>query len=123
MIKILDDNEEDEMNKYKQEEVLQKIEPDQMNGEHHTAASEQVEISRSNRVRVANRQVEDYELYVTVEEDNVMLAMVEEDPAKDKEDKEVLAAVAHYIMVHYKEKEGVKKKKKKYKLKSEQYQL
>jgi hypothetical protein len=43
-----------------------------------------------------------------------MLAMVEEDPAEDKEDKEVLAAGAHYIMVHYKEKEGVKKKKKKY---------
>ncbi len=48
--------------------------------------------------------------------------MVEEDPAEDKEDKEVLAAVAHYIMAHYKEKEGVKKKKKKYKPKSGQYQ-
>ncbi len=63
-------------------------------------------------MRVANRQFEDYELYVTVEEEEVMLAMVKEDPAEDKEDKEVLAAVAHYIMVHYKEKEGVKKKKK-----------
>jgi hypothetical protein len=55
-------------------------------------------------VKVANRQFEDYELYVTVEEEEVMLAMVEEDPAEDKEDEEVLAAVAHYIMVHYKEK-------------------
>ncbi len=74
-------------------------------------------------MRVANRQFEDYELYVTVEEEEVMLAMVEEDPVEDKEDKEVLAAVAHYIMVHYKEKEGVKKKKKKYKPKSGHYQL
>ncbi len=74
-------------------------------------------------MRVANRQFEDYELYVTVEEEEVMLAMVEEDPVEDKEDKEVLAAVAHYIMVHYEEKEGVKKKKKKYKPKSGQYQL
>jgi hypothetical protein len=74
-------------------------------------------------VRVANRQFEDYELYVTIQEEEVMLAMVEEDPAEDKEDKEVLAAVAHYIMVHYEEKEGVKKKKKKYKPKSGQYPL
>ncbi len=49
--------------------------------------------------------------------------MVEEDQAEDKEDKEVLAAVTHYMMVHYKEKEGIKKKKKKYKPKSGQYQL
>ncbi len=34
-----------------------------------------------------------------------------------------MAAVAHYIMVHYEEKEGIKKKKKKYKPKSGQYQL
>jgi hypothetical protein len=61
--------------------------------------------------------------YVTVEEEEVMLAMVEEDPAEDNEDKEVLAVMAHYIMVHYKEKEGLKKKKKKYKPKSGQYQL
>ncbi len=34
-----------------------------------------------------------------------------------------MATVAHYIMAHYKEKEGMKKKKKKYKPKSGQYQL
>ncbi len=60
-------------------------------------------------MRIANRQFEDYALYVTMEEEEVMLGMVDEDPAEDKEDKEVLAAVAHYIMVHYEEKEGVKK--------------
>jgi hypothetical protein len=94
-----------------------------MDGEHHTAASKQGETRRSGQVRVANRQFEDYELYVTMEEEEVMLAMVEENPAEDKEDEEVLAAVVHYIMVHYEEKKGVKKKKKKYKHKSEQYQL
>jgi hypothetical protein len=123
VIKILDDNEEDVMNKYKQEEVLPKIEPDQTDGEHHTVASKQGKTRRSGQVRVANRQVEDYELYVTVKEEEVMLAMMEEDPVEDKEDKEVLAAVAYCITVHYKEKEGVTKKIKKYKPKSGQYQL
>jgi hypothetical protein len=51
-------------------------------------------------LRVANRQYEDYELYVTVEEEEVMLAMMEEYPAEDKEDKEVLATVGNCIMVH-----------------------
>jgi hypothetical protein len=49
VIEILDNKEEDVMNKYKQEEVLPKIEPDQMDGEHHAAggASEQGETRRS----------------------------------------------------------------------------
>ncbi len=103
MIDIFNNNEEDVMNKYKQEEVLPMIKPDQKDGEHHTAASKQGEMRRSGRVRVANRQFEDYELYVTMEEEEVILAMAEEDPAEEEEDKEVLAAVVHYIMVHYKE--------------------
>ncbi len=53
-----------------------------------------------------------------------MLVKVEENPAGDEEDKEVLAAVAPFIMVCYEEKEGNKKKKKKnYKPKAGQYQL
>jgi hypothetical protein len=125
VIKILDNKEEDVMNEYKQEEVLPKIKMDQMDGEHHAAAgaSEERETRRSGRKRVANRQFEDYELYITVEEEEVMLAMMEEDPVEDKEDKEVLTLVEHYIMVHYEEKEGMKKKKKKYKPKFGQYQL
>ncbi len=47
VIEILNDNKEDVMNKYKQEEVLPKIKPDQKDGEHHTAASEQGETRRS----------------------------------------------------------------------------
>jgi hypothetical protein len=62
VIEILDNNKEDVMNKYKQEEVLPKIKPDQTDGEHHTAASKQGETRRSSQVRVANRQFEDYEL-------------------------------------------------------------
>ena len=47
------------------------------------------------------------------EEKQLMLATVEkENPADDKEDEDVLATVAHFIMVHYKEKQGIKKKKK-----------
>ena len=52
-----------------------------------------------------------------------MLATVEEVPVDDKEDEEVLAAVAHYTMVHYEEKEGIKKRRKKYKPISGQYWL
>ncbi len=125
VIEILEDKKEDVVNEYKREEVLPKIKPDQTNGEHHAAAgaSEQGETRRSGQVRAANRQFEDYELYIAMEEEDLMLAMIEDDPAEDKEDEKVLAAVAHYIMVHYKEKEGMKKKKKKYKPKSGQYQL
>ncbi len=67
---------------------------------------------RSGRTRIPNRQFEDYELYVTVEEEEVMLANIEESARDEEEDEEVLAAVAHYIMVHYEEKESLKKKKK-----------
>ena len=42
-----------------------------------------------------------------------MLATVEDNSAGDKENEEVLAAVAHFIMDCYKEKEVIKKKKKK----------
>ena len=103
--------------------MLVKIEPDQTLG---ATAELESNKRRSGRIKIANRQFEDYELYTTVEEEEqLMLAAVEKEiPADDKEDKEILAAVAHFIMVHYEEKEGIKKKKKKkYKPKSEQYQL
>jgi hypothetical protein len=62
-----------------------------------------------------NRQYQDYELYVTVEE---------EDKLDDEDDPEKMASVAHYIMMHYAEKESIKKKpKKKYKPKAGQYSL
>jgi len=39
------------------------------------------------------------------EEEQLMLATVEDNSAGDKENEEVLADVAHFIMVHYEEKE------------------
>jgi hypothetical protein len=66
---------------------------------------------RPNRARIANQQFEDYELYVTIDEEELMMATMDNNPAEDKEDENVLAAVAHYIMVHYEEKEGRKRRK------------
>ena len=103
--------------------MLVKIKPDQTVGATNELASN---TRRSGQTKNDNRQLEDYELYTTVEEEKqLMLATVEkENPADDKEDEDVLATVAHFIMVHYEEKEGTKKKKKKkYKPKAGQYQL
>ena len=117
VIEILDDNEEDVMNEYELEEVLVKIKPDQMVG---ATAELESDTRRYGWIKIANRQFEDYELYTTVEEEEqLMLATVEENPAGDEEDEEVLAAVEYFIMVHCKEKEGIKNNnKKKYKPKA-----
>jgi hypothetical protein len=91
VIKILDDNEEDAIDEYKQEEVLVKMEPKRK--------AERAEAGapggprRSNRARIANQQFEDYELYVTVEEEELMMAMMGNNPAEEEEDENVLAAV------------------------------
>jgi hypothetical protein len=73
VIKILNEDKENVMNKYKQEEALVKIKQDKMDEEYHTAAgvSEQGETRRSGQVRAATRQFKNYEQYVTVEEDSV----------------------------------------------------
>ncbi len=105
VIEILDDNEEDMLNEYEREEVLVKIKPDQTVGataelESDTRKSEQI------KLLTGDSRTMSYELYTTVEEEEqLMLATVEKEiPEDDKEDKEVLAAVAHFIMVHYEEK-------------------
>ena len=100
VIEILDDNKEDVMNEYEQEDVLVQVNPDQMVGATAELASD---TRRSGRTKIENRQFEDYELYTTLE---LMLATpVEENPAGDEEDDEVLASLAHFIMVHYEENE------------------
>ncbi len=60
-------------------------------------------------------------MYVTVEEEEIILATVGD--KRDKEDigEEELALVVHYVMTHYSEKGVIKKKK--FKPKSGQYQL
>jgi hypothetical protein len=84
---------------------------------------------KSGRVKVPNRRYEDYELYVTVaEEEEFLLATNEEEfDEQGRKDTEIsdktLSKVAHYIMVHYAEKELGKKCKKKYKPKDGQYTL
>ena len=95
VIEILDDNKEDVMNEYEQEDVLVQVNPDQMVGATAELASN---TRRSGQTKIANRQSVE-------EEEQLMLATVDDNSAGDKENEEVLAAVAHFIMVHYEEKE------------------
>jgi hypothetical protein len=60
-------------------------------------------------------------LYVTVEEEEIILATVGDKNDKEENDEEELAMVVNYVMTHYAEKEVIKKKK--YKPKSGQFQL
>jgi hypothetical protein len=127
VIKILDDDEEEALNKYIKEEVKVMVEPIYIEEQEEARRTKESDKDggprRSGRRRIPNRQFKDYNLYVTVEEEEVMLANIEESTLDEEEDEEVLAAVAHYIMVHYEEKESLKKKKKKFKPKAGQYTL
>ncbi len=106
VIEILDDDKEDVLNEYEWEEVLVKIKPDQTAVGVGATTELESDVRRSGLIKIANRQFKDYELYTTVEEEEqLILATVDENPANDEEDEEVLAAVAHFIMVHYKEKD------------------
>ncbi len=124
MIKILDDDEEEAINKYIWKEILMKVE---LNWEEkmlqdvvQTAKGE--EPRRSACAQIANRQYKDNQLYVTAEEEELILATVGNKHDEEDNAEKVLATVAHYVMTHYAEKE-VTKKKKKHKPKSGQYQL
>ena len=83
-------------------------------------------LRRSGRVRIANRQYGDYELYVTVAEEEEFLLTTnsgESDvPAPTEAEEDGIEAVAHYIMMHYDKQEKIKRKKK-YKPKAGQYSL
>jgi hypothetical protein len=137
VIELMDDDGEDVLNDFIRDDVAIKIE--QLNSEDlRKIVEEEVEdvenerISdeprKSSRERVPNRKFEDYELYVTVaEEDEFLLATNGEVEEKEMESATIsdegMSAVAHYIMVHYAEKELIKKRKKKYKPKDGQYTL
>ena len=61
VIKILNDDKEEVMNKYKQEEVHMKIKPDKTDG----ATAELVSNTRrSDPTRIVDRKFKDYELYI-----------------------------------------------------------
>jgi hypothetical protein len=119
VIKILDNEEEEAINKYVQEEILMKVEPDQKEEmlQDVVQTAKEEEPKRLARAQIANRQYKDHELYMTVEEEELILATVGNKHDKEDNDEEVLAKVAHYVMTHYAEKEVIKKKKK-YKPKS-----
>jgi hypothetical protein len=93
-------------------------------------------IRKSSRERVPTKRYESYELYATVVEEEEFLLATNGDKPNDEGDggvsnegnhaemnDEVLSAVAHYIKVHCAEKEMLKKRKRKYKLKAGQYML
>lgn len=100
------------------------IEMDEETNERFTSSKEekdnQTNVRKSNRDRIPNRKFDGYELYTTVcnEDDGMTEPTNNYDFTEENSD----AAVAHYIMVHYKEKEHIKKKKK-YKPKEGQYGL
>jgi hypothetical protein len=137
VIELLDDDDEDILNDFIQDDVAIKIERQNSEDirkivEEDDENEEGVPISdgtrKSSRERVPNRKFEDYELYVTVaEEDEFLLATNGEVEEKEMESATIsdegMSAVAHYIMVHYAEKELIKKRKKKYKPKDGQYTL
>jgi hypothetical protein len=64
------------------------------------------------------KRFKDYEVYVTIEEeDKFMLTTCADNDvvSTDKNNDRALEAVAHYIMMHYEVKQKLKKRKKKYK--------
>ena len=139
VLEILDDDDEDILNDFIQDDVAIKIERQNSEDtrkivEEDDENEEEVEpisdgTRKSGRVKVPNRKYEDYELYITVaEEEDFLLATSEEEfdeleEIDTKINDKTLSEVAHYIMVHYAEKEIIKKRKKKYKPKDGQYTL
>jgi hypothetical protein len=111
IIEILDDEDDDILDQHINEESIQrqyedklpKIEEDEENNMAEEAVESEDEYQGSKQNRTANRQFQDYELYVTVEEQ-------EDRPEYEEDDPEKMASVAHYVMMHFAEKESIKKK-------------
>jgi hypothetical protein len=89
-----------------------KVEPDQkeevLQDVVKTAKGE--EPRRLAQTRITNRQYRDYELYMTVEEEEIILATVGDKHDEEDNDEEELAVVAHYVMTHYAEKEAINRR-------------
>jgi hypothetical protein len=149
VIKLLDDDDENALNNFTQDNVAIKIEKMQdddtrkvVEDKAKTKEPEQPfeqssgMIRKSSRERVPTKRYDDYELYVTVAEEEEFLLATNGDETDDEDDggvfnegnhaemdDEALSALAHYIMVHCAEKEMLKKRKRKYKPKAGQYLL
>ncbi len=76
VIEILNEEEEEAINNFVREEILMKVEPNQKEEVLQDAVeiAEGEEPRRSVQTRIANRQYKDYELYVTVEKEEIILA-------------------------------------------------
>jgi hypothetical protein len=78
VIEILNNEEEEAINKFVREEILMKVEPNQ----NEEVLQDAVETAKGDkprrlaRARITNRQYKDYELYVTVEEEEIIFATV-----------------------------------------------
>jgi hypothetical protein len=111
-----------------QDDDTRKVVEDEAKTEEPDQPSEQLSgtIKKSSRERVPTKRYEDYELYVTVAEEEGFLLATNGDEANDKDDggvsnegnhaemdNEAPSAMAHYIMVHCAEKEMLKKRKRK----------
>ncbi len=137
LIELLDDDKNDMLdnNIWHDEQIRVKEEPQQAKitdeneddeDEDHTNKTAEEQPRRSGKEQAPPKRLKDYEVYVTVkEEDKFMLTTCTDNEvtSSDENDHRALEAVAHYIMVRYKEKEKLKKRKKKYRPKIGQYGL
>jgi hypothetical protein len=140
IVEILEDEEDEALDEYIKEEVLMKLEKDDDEDTMHTNTLKEISDAydntnrRSGRQRIANQWYENYELCVTVEEnekerdgndgdDDRASGMSENEEDGNNNNNEGLVAVAHYIKVHYAKKEAQKRCRKKNKPNSRQYQL
>ncbi len=124
IIEIIDDKDNDILDQYMKEESTQQLYKDELpkieeGREEEDTPKETIKhddkYGRLKQIRIANRQYQDYKLYVMVEK---------EDKLDNEDDPKKMVSMAHYIMMHYAKKESVKKKqKKKYKPKAGQYSL
>jgi hypothetical protein len=141
VIKLLDDDDKNVLNNFIQDDVAIKIEKMQDDDtrkvvEDKTETKEPEQpfeqssgmIRKSSRERMPTKRYEDYELYITVVEEEEFLLATNGDKPNDEDDGGVsneenhaemnhkaLSTMAHYIMVHCAEKEMLKKLKGKYK--------
>ena len=115
----MDDDNEDVLNDFIRDDVaikterqnnedIRKIVEEEDEDEGNKPISE--EPRRLSREKVPNKRFEDYELYITVAEEDEFLLATNGKESEEKEmenammSDEAMSAVAHYIMVHYAEK-------------------
>jgi hypothetical protein len=126
---MLDDNIRHE------EEVKMKVEPQQAkitdqdeedHNEDHANETGMEQPRRLGREQACPKRFKEYEVYVTVEEEDkfMLTTCADNDKVLTEENNDrALEAVAHYIMMHYEEKDKLKKRKKNFKTKDGRYSL